>query len=213
MKMDLHVHTAYSQDAHDSPRDIARYLKKKGFEGMAITDHNSIRGVRKIRQNPPKDFLILPGCEISTARGHIIALGIDDPITKGLAIRETIEKIHEQGGIAIIPHPFRVFTGIGKNVYDAEAIETFNGRNFYWGNIRAEKLANQLSLGKTGGSDAHSLQEAGKGYTLFDDATTIDDALTEIEKKKTKAGGDLQIPFKYPFHLLVAYGKRGFKRI
>ena len=210
MKMDLHIHTAYSQDAYDNPRDIAKYLKKKGFQGMAITDHNSVKGVLKSRQNPVKNFLVLPGCEISSGNGHIIALGVTDPITKGLPPGDTIEKIHESGGVAVIPHPFRLFSGIGKRVYYADAIETFNGRNFYWGNIRAENLANQLNLGKTGGSDAHSLQEAGKGYTLFENVTTIEEALTEIEKHKTKVGGEQKIPIKHPFHLMASFAKRGF---
>jgi len=213
MKMDLHIHTIYSQDANVKPRGIAKYLKKKGFQGMAITDHNSVKGALKIRQNPPPDFIIIPGCEISTASGHILALGVTDPVARGLSPKDTIDKIHENGGLAIVPHPFRFSTGIGKNVYHAEAIETFNGRNFYWGNIRAEKLAIHLGIGKTGGSDAHSLKEAGTGYTVFDNITTLDDALTEIEKGKTKAGGEMKIPFRYPFSLAASLAKRGFKRI
>ena len=98
MKMDLHIHTAYSQDAHEKPHDIARYLKKKGFQGMAVTDHNTVKGALQLCQNPPQDFLVIPGCEISTARGHVIALGITNPISRGLSPRDTIDKIHERGG-------------------------------------------------------------------------------------------------------------------
>jgi predicted metal-dependent phosphoesterase TrpH len=213
MKLDLHIHTIYSQDATGKPREIAQYLKKKGFQGMAITDHNTLKGALKSLKNPLDDFIIIPGSEISTTQGHVLALGITKPITKGLPPQETIENIHDNGGISIIPHPFRFSTGIGKKFSHTDAIETFNGRCFYWCNMRAKKLATQRKVGETGGSDAHTLQEAGTGYTQINNATTIDDVLTQIKKKNTKATGKTQLPIKYPINSAIAFAKRGFTRI
>ena len=48
MKLDLHLHTQYSPDAIGTPQDIAQLLKKKGFQGMAVTDHNTVKGALKI---------------------------------------------------------------------------------------------------------------------------------------------------------------------
>lgn len=213
MKLDLHIHTIYSQDAMGKPRDIAQYLKKKGFHGMAITDHNTTKGAQIMLKDPLTDFIVIPGCEISTSHGHVLALGITKPIKKGLHPQETIDNIHENGGTAIIPHPFRFSTGIGKKFSHTDAIETFNGRCFYLCNMRAKKLAMQRKLGETGGSDAHSLQEAGTGYTQINNATTIDDVLTQIQKKTTKGAGQTQLPFKYPINSAIAFAKRGFTRI
>ncbi len=213
MKLDLHIHTHYSQDATGTPWDIAQFLKKKGFHGMAVTDHNIVKGALKILKDPPLDFIIIPGCEISTAHGHILALGITEPIKKGLSPQETIENIQDNGGLAIIPHPFRFFTGIKKNFSHADAIETFNGRCSYWCNLRAYKLARQRQIAQTGGSDAHDPTEAGIGYTLVDNVTTRDDVLTEIQKKTTKGTGQTQLPFKYPLKSVISFAKRGFQRI
>jgi predicted metal-dependent phosphoesterase TrpH len=213
MKLDLHLHTQYSPDAIGTPRNIAQLLKKKGFHGMAITDHNTVKGALKIQKDPPLDFIIIPGCEISTSQGHILALGINKEIKKGLAPQETIEKIQDSGGLAIIPHPFRLFTGIKKKFSHADAIETFNGRCSYWCNLQAYKLAIQCQTAHTGGSDAHNPTEAGNGYTLIDDVTTPDDVLTKIQKKTTQGTGKIQLPFKYPLKSAISFAKRGFQRI
>jgi len=213
MKLDLHLHTQYSQDATGTPRDIAQLLKKKGFQGMAITDHNTVKGSLKILKDPPSNFIIIPGCEISTSQGHILSLGITETIKKGLSPQETIESIHDKGGLAIIPHPFRLFTGVKKKISHADAIETFNGRCSYWCNMQACKLARQHQTAQTGGSDAHNPTEAGIGYTLIDDVLTQDDVLTEIQKKTTKGTGQIQLPFKYPLKSAISFAKRGFQRI
>ncbi len=213
MKVDLHLHTHYSQDATGTPRDIAQLLKKKGFHGMAITDHNTVKGSLQLLKDPPPNFIIIPGCEISTSHGHILSLGITEPIKKGLSPQETIENIQDRGGLAIIPHPFRLFTGVKKKFSHTDAIETFNGRCSYWCNLQACKLARQHQTAQTGGSDAHNPTEAGMGYTIVDDAYTQDDVLTEIQKKKTQGTGQLQLPFKYPLKSAMSFAKRGFQRI
>ena len=213
MKLDLHLHTQYSPDATGTPQEIAQLLKKKGFQGMAITDHNTVEGSLKILKDAPSNFIIIPGCEISTSQGHMLALGITESITKGLDPQETIENIQERGGLAIIPHPFRLFTGIKKKFSHADAIETFNGRCSYWCNLRAYKMAGQRKTAQTGGSDAHCPAEAGIGYTLLDDVTTQDDVLTEIRKKTTKGTGQIQFAFKYPLKSAISFAKRGFQRI
>ena len=50
LKLDLHIHSQYSEDATGSPKDIIKILKKKGLQGMAITDHNTIEGSLKSLQ-------------------------------------------------------------------------------------------------------------------------------------------------------------------
>jgi predicted metal-dependent phosphoesterase TrpH len=213
MKLDLHIHTCYSQDGSNKPKEFAKTLKQKGFQGMAVTDHNTIRGGLKAMESATQDFLVIPGIEISTSHGHLIALGVTEHIKAGLHPEETIEVIHEKGGIVVIPHPYRLVTGIKHYFPGAEAIETFNARCSYWSNARAAKLATKLNTGRTGGSDGHTLSDAGTGYTLVENGETMEDVLAEIQKGNTRGEGTPMIPFKYAIYSAVAYAKRGFTRI
>ncbi|OYT58682.1 hypothetical protein B6U81_07505 [Thermoplasmatales archaeon ex4484_30] len=65
---DLHVHTCYSLDGNEKPEEIVKYLKKKGFKGAAIVDHNTLKGALEVKSS---DFLIIPGMEIKTGKGKI----------------------------------------------------------------------------------------------------------------------------------------------
>jgi predicted metal-dependent phosphoesterase TrpH len=76
IKLDLHVHSKYSDDAVGSPREIIKSLKKKGLQGMAFTDHNTVRGGIEALKIAPKEFIVIPGIEISTADGHMLALNV-----------------------------------------------------------------------------------------------------------------------------------------
>ena len=73
LKLDLHIHSMHSEDANGSPKEIKKLLIKKGLQGMAITDHNAINGGRIAQKESTKDFIVIPGVEISTTDGHLLA--------------------------------------------------------------------------------------------------------------------------------------------
>ena len=78
---DLHVHTNYSRDGESSIEDIIRRAEFIGLDAIAITDHDTIAGARaalKISTN----VIVIPGIEISTKQGHLIALGTSDGISE-----------------------------------------------------------------------------------------------------------------------------------
>ena len=114
IKLDLHIHSMYSEDGIGSPKEIIKSLKKKGLQGMAITDHNNIEGSIESLKIAPKDFIVIPGIEISTSDGHILALNIKKKIPRKLSIEETVDIIIDEGGIPIIPHLLRNMSGIKK---------------------------------------------------------------------------------------------------
>jgi len=207
---DLHVHSRYSIDGHLSVDEIVKILQKKGFKGAAITDHNTARGA--LKKHHFDDFLIIPGIEVSTEIGHILGIGINEEVKKGNA-QEVINDINEQGAVAIFAHPYR--PSFPKNFRQKfNAIETFNARSFPSQNKKAKILAKKLKLPETGGSDAHVSADLGRGYTIMN-AESVDDAINEILKGKTKAGGKQSFfhPLKCGAISLLSYAKRGFKRI
>ena len=222
IKLDLHIHSQYSEDAIGSPKDIIKSLKKKGLQGMAITDHNTVEGGLKAVKIAPKDFIVIPGIEISTADGHMLALNVEKNIARNLSIQETVEKILDQGGTPIVPHLFRNMSGIKKEKLKTihqkiNTIEVFNACSMPKTNLKIAKIAKELNLGGTGGSDSHDPAYAGYAYTVVDTTDMNADAvLSEINKKKTWGEG-ITMPLEYRRDRMLKsikqFFQRGFKRI
>ena len=222
LKLDLHIHSQYSEDAVGSPKDLIKILKKKGLHGMAITDHNTIEGALKSLQVKPKEFIVIPGVEISTRHGHMLALNVTENITKHLSVEETVEKIIDAGGIPIPPHLFRNMSGIKreklKNIHTKlSAIEVFNSCSLPQTNLKTAKIAKEFGLGGIGGSDAHESMYAGYAYTIVDTTDmNVDSILSEITKKKTWGEGttmSLEYRRNRMMKSIKQFFQRGFKRI
>jgi predicted metal-dependent phosphoesterase TrpH len=196
MIIDPHIHSTYSEDSSATVEDIINYSKKIGLDAIAIADHNSIKGSMKALEyvcNDP-DFLIIPSMEISTRKGHIVALGITYEISAGLSPEETIGRIHDHGGIAVAAHPFvhyreGLFT---KSDYlDVDALETLNSRYIFgFSNWRAKKLAEKKNIPQIGASDAHFLKAIGSCVTHLEAEFTVESVLDGILSGKTHVFGD-----------------------
>lgn len=222
IKLDLHIHSGYSVDGTGSPMDIIENLKKRGLQGMAITDHNTLEGSLKALKIAPKDFIVIPGIEISTHDGHMIALNVLENIERELTIEETVEKIIDLGGIPIVPHLYRNMSGIKKEnlkkiCTKISAIEVFNSCSVPYTNLKTIKVAKQFNLGGTGGSDSHEPAYVGYGYTVVNSTNfNKDSILSEINRKKTWGEG-VALPLNYRSDRMIKsikqFFQRGFKRI
>jgi predicted metal-dependent phosphoesterase TrpH len=222
LKLDLHIHSKYSEDAKGTPKEIIKSLKKKGINGMSITDHNTIKGSLEALKIKPKDFIIIPGVEISTLDGHILAINIKENILSKQSIEITIENIIDKGGIPIIPHVYRNMSGIKKRKLNniknkINTIEVFNSCSQPITNLKMAELAKKNNFGGTGGSDTHEPQYAGYGYTTIDtNDVNIDSIISKINNKKTWGEG-LSLPMNYRRNRLIKsvnqFFQRGFKRI
>jgi predicted metal-dependent phosphoesterase TrpH len=197
IKADLHVHTTFSKDSIITPKDLIFFAKKNGLNALAVTDHNTFVGALKIAKE--NSFLIVPGMEVSSLQGHIVAFNVTELIPKNLSADETVDRIHRAGGIAIACHPFAWLKGsVGKYVTSKfDALETLNASAFPFGiaSRKAVQLAEKLRLPRIGGTDAHYGPVIGCAYTLLDTEPTVDSVLEAIVKGKCepKGGG---IPFR-----------------
>ena len=222
MKMDLHIHSAFSSDGREKPKDIVTYARKMRLDGIAILDHNEIRGSLRAYEmcRGFDDFLVVRGVEVSTEAGHIVAYGVDELIPAHLTIEETAEKIRDLGGISVAPHPHRFWSGIGGKSVTAEsfaAVEVQNARCTARNNKRSRRLADRLRLGHTGGTDSHVLGEIGKAYTLFQGSpASEDDVIEEIVRRRTTAEGEnrqMRETLDYVYSSVTKWMKRGMKKI
>jgi hypothetical protein len=182
LKIDLHVHTHFSPDSLITPKDLVFYAKKRGLDGVAITDHDRIDGALRIIKETP--FLVLPGIEISSLNGHIVALNINEVVPPKLGVEETVERIHEAGGLAIACHPttFLKESLKGSITSQFDAIEVINSLAFpFKCSIRHSKtVASNLGIAEVAGSDAHYGPEIGYAYTLVDAESNIEEIIAAI---------------------------------
>lgn len=191
---DLHIHTNYSRDGESSIEDIIRRAEVIGLDAIAITDHDTIEGATAALKIPT-NVLIIPGIEISTKQGHLIALGTLTEFPKGLDVLETIAIAREQGALLILPHPFHMMRhGVALHFRNAlssvDAIEVFNSRYIVGAaNRKAAKFAKKLGKPCVGGSDAHNARYVGYGKTLVNAEPTITSILDAIRSGDSVATG------------------------
>lgn len=197
--MDLHCHSYYSYDALSSPEELIRAALKKGLDGIAITDHNTIAGWKEAERAAEKlSAFFIPGEEITTKRnrkivGDILGLFLKDKIQSREPF-QVIEEIHSQGGVAIIAHPFH-FKGafrddLRKYINLIDGLEGFNARGLFTKDDRkAIAFAQKNNLAITAGSDAHYYKAIGSAFTIVEGADSLDDFKKGILNKESQIVG------------------------
>ena len=200
LRIDLHVHTCYSRDCATTLDEVMLYTKKMGLSGVAITDHDTVEGALRLVKNR-NGLIVIPGIEVSTNRGHIIGLNIVTPIPPRLTVEETVERIHEAGGIAVAAHPLAVFkngiigVGLGGKVasYGLDAVEVVNSSVFpFFLNGLSKRFAVRIGLPQTAGSDSHLAETIGLAYTTIEDVSpepNVEDIIEAVKKGMTMPYG------------------------
>ncbi len=186
MIYDLHIHSKYSQDSVLSPEKIISVAKRKGLDGVAVTDHNTIRGgLAAFKLNKSRDFEVIVGTEIKTEYDDIIGLFLNEEI-KTRAFSEVVDAIHAQGGLCILAHPYRRYSCPEKLVECVDLVEGFNARSPKNENNRAVAFAQTFKKPMTAGSDAHLSFEVGRGRTYVDS-----DVKKSLQKGTPNIKGDI----------------------
>jgi predicted metal-dependent phosphoesterase TrpH len=174
MRLDLHVHTGRSDDSLMTPAEIIRTTLRRGLDGLAITDHNTIEGALALQEAAP--FQVIVGEEIKTTEGEITGLFLRATIPPGLSPEETIAAIREQGGLVYVPHPLDRLrhSAVGRRtlariIDRVDVLEVFNARMLFPRyNREARRVAEAHGLAMGAGSDAHLPIEIGRGYVAVE---------------------------------------------
>jgi predicted metal-dependent phosphoesterase TrpH len=198
---DLHLHTIYSYDGTASLAAVLSRAKQLGLDVIAITDHDEIAGALKAMEIAPNYGVeVIPGIEITTAEGDLLAFFIEEKVDAGLTLIETVLRVRELGGVCIAPHPMAGGMGmkslsarsILKALRNPHAAETLIGIEIYnataldrMSNHYARILANRLDIARVGNSDAHVVDAIGLGATEFE-GNNATDLLLALKNKTTK---------------------------
>ncbi|MGV8082953.1 MAG: CehA/McbA family metallohydrolase [Coriobacteriia bacterium] len=210
-KADLHIHSNHSDGLASIPQILDYVETRTDLSVIAITDHNTIEGALEAKELAEgRPFEVVIGSEVSSKAGHILGLYIEEDIRPGMSATDTIMAIEDQGGIAIIAHPFanRAFGPLGlKSVGDAinglaiKALEVYNSSPYLiWANrLAAKAFAGGQGIAATGGSDAHVTAAIGTGYTLFRGTTAEDlrQSIEDLETHAEAAPGGLSLALRY----------------
>lgn len=184
---DIHMHTTAS-DGRATVSQLLDYVAARGgLDVIAITDHDTLDASLWAYEHRARyPFEIIPGLEVSSCDGHVLALWVTEPVEAGLSLAETAAAIHELGGLAVLAHPFEVllhthmlrrYLTRPEVLLEAgiDAVEVHNsGAPTPGGNWLARQMAVKLNLPVTGGSDAHTLSAIGCGITQFPGRTAQD---------------------------------------
>ncbi|MGB2799210.1 MAG: PHP-associated domain-containing protein [Dehalococcoidia bacterium] len=205
---DVHIHSSVGDGMADIPEIITFVQEKTDLDVIAITDHNRIKGSYQARELAAKRgyrFEVVIGTEVTTLEGHLLGLFIESPIPYLQSLENTIEAIHKQGGLCIVPHPMswltqsvskqnleRVMANSDLDVH-LDGVETINativGRI---SNKRARKFNRKYQLAETGGSDAHFLIAVGGAITLFP-GRTAEELKRSLLERTTQARNGIQV--------------------
>lgn len=205
IKIDLHTHSIISPDGAGSitASHFEQYLKEGILDCIAITDHNEIKFAQMMQKKMGNKIIV--GEEITTRDGEMVGLFLTKKIPPGLSAKETAKKIHQQGGLVYIPHPFETLRkGIQLPVLEEiideiDIFEVFNGRGKLRGKTKeAELFAQKYRLVGAASSDAHGVRGVGRTFSIIEKIPTRSTLVTLLKKGTLERKYAPFIAYLYP---------------
>jgi predicted metal-dependent phosphoesterase TrpH len=191
VKLDMHMHTEYSRDSRVVLSEFAALARKAGLNAVCVTDHDTIEGGLRLREMDT-GLQVVVGEEITTGDGELVGLFLSKRVPPGLTAERSINLIHEQGGLAYVPHPFsrnrrrhlrkRILENVASKV---DIVEVFNAREVASvSNVQALEFARAHDLPGGVGSDAHRRIEIGRAYVEIKPFSTPDELVIALREGK-----------------------------
>jgi hypothetical protein len=173
----VHVHTRHSLDGWPSPLALARHAEALGIDVLAVTDHDTWQGAVETRAAARELGLrvtVVLGSEVHTDRGDVIGLFLRSDVRERDAVR-FCDAVHAEGGIVLLPHPFKAHRLDDALLERIDLVEVHNGRLSPADNARALELARTRGLPELVGPDAHRLGELDLATVRFEGPRPVDE--------------------------------------
>ena len=207
VKIDFHVHTSYSDG--DDIKAILHYAKNRGLDGLAITDHCTLKGYEKCKKLE-SEMLIIPGIEIPTEVGHVLVLGVKESFRcmKGRYV-EIYDWALENNCIIVLAHPAVHFHKAKAVLYSGikpHCIEVLNSMYpFYrWAVRYSWRLASSSGVTPIAGSDAHQASIVGCCYTNVFSEANLEEVLEALRRGRVFLEGG-PAPLKYRWKIWLSF--------
>ena len=220
LSVELHAHSSLSYDGRDPVELLLAQAQAVGLDALAVTDHDEIDASLEAVELAPEYGLVgISGMEVTSEAGHVLAFGISELVPEGLSYDDTLDHIYDQGGIAVVPHPFQSSRhGVAAHITRdqlarADAIEVYNSRLFTGrANRKAERFAADRDLPMTAGSDAHIGEMVGQAVTeVGTEDRSVPGVLDAIVDGRTSVVGR-RTPWRISFRQFGGGVKRRIKR-
>ena len=155
----IHVHTSHSFDSILPARAYLAYARWLKLDFICIADHNTLKGARAVeRMNGNNSLEVVIGAEYATERGDVVGLFLTEDV-EARTFDEVVASIHAQGGLALLPHPYRGHK-VDETLYqNVDLVEVFNSRSSRDANAVALADAARLGLRGVAGADTHTVYE------------------------------------------------------
>lgn len=214
--VDMHFHSYYS-DGRDAVAKIADHARRSGI-GIAITDHNEIRGAMEIDRYT--DVFSIPGIEITACEGsHLLVYfyeveelqrfferevapfrGSNVMSSLSLSIAQIIHRTRTYPCVVIFPHPYcAMYTGVCNPQFSKEelhdllqsvdGVEVINAHNLKKWNLKCALLGFNLGKAMVGGSDGHALTHMGRVVTYARCGKSRHEFLAAIQDQSNRVVG------------------------
>jgi len=162
----VHAHTWHSFDSLLPPGAYLAYARWAKLDFLVITDHNTIAGAQSARaMNRSPALEVVLSAEYATDRGDLIGLFLTREVVSR-RFEEAIAEIRAQGGLALLPHPFRGRDTDPQRIAAVDVVESFNARSASETNDRAGQEAERLGIPQIAGADIHTAWELLRNGTL-----------------------------------------------
>ncbi len=183
---DLHIHSVHSDGTATVDAILYHASVNTDLDVIAIADHDTLEGALEAQKLADRFRVeVVPGMEISTTEGHLLALYLETPVSAGMSYTDTAERVRLFGGLPFAAHPTALlFASIGRrkleNIVERypgllAGIEAENGSTLHVRyNEAAQRLRWRSGLPGIGNSDAHVLNTIGSSYTVFPGKTAFD---------------------------------------
>ena len=182
-RADIHIHTLASDGTSGIVEILDQVERRTDLDVIAITDHERIDAAvaaHAMATDHGLRFEVVVGEEITTRGGHLLGLFLSAPVPPLKSLRESIARVHDQGGLAIPAHPLvpyplcaqgRVLRRLAEDSdprFRPDGLEAFNptalGRARH---RRTVAFTAELGLAAVGASDAHTAVAIGQGWTTY----------------------------------------------
>jgi predicted metal-dependent phosphoesterase TrpH len=199
VRVDCHLHTVASGDSVLRPEQLVERAAAEGIDVICVTDHHEIGAAQRLAAEMAEaagtagtGLRIVVGEEIRTPAGELLGLFLTERIPYVLPVDEVLDRIHAQGGLVCLPHPFdEVRSSVGA-IADrlcasgrVDAVEVFNAKaGAMEVNDRAAGLARRYDLPGTAGSDAHDPEGVGAAFLEMPDFATPQEFLAGLRQAR-----------------------------